>query len=175
MVAVVGVTVAIFWMTWTLVYEAISSILRPFALNYLLAGVWYLGGTLSAYIVRKPGAAIFGELTAAAVEMTLTHWGFIALLWGLVQGIAVEFVFFLLGYREWGKMPFLVAGALAGVAAFALDYFFYSYQNLANWYIIAGIVNSAIGGAIGSGLLAVLIGRALESTGALDTVKTGRK
>ncbi len=175
MVAVIGVTVAIFWMGWTLVYESLSPLLKPIALNYLVAGVWYLGGTLSAYIVRKPGAAIFGELMAAAVEMTLSHWGFVALLWGLAQGVAAELVFAFTGYRRWGKITMMLAGAMAGIAAYVLDYFFYGYSGFERWYITLSVVNSAIGGAVGSGLLAVVIGKALIPTGALEGFKIREK
>jgi energy-coupling factor transport system substrate-specific component len=170
-VAVIGVAVGIFWMGWTLVYELISPILRFLALNYLFAGVWYLGGTLSAYIVRKPGAAVFGELMAAAAEMMLTHWGFIALIWGLAQGLAVELVLFIFGYKKWDIFTMMLAGAFAGLAAYALDYFFYGYHGLAYWIIVLGIVNSAVGGAIGSGWLAKALADALIPTGTLEGLK----
>ncbi len=170
-----GVAVAIFWMAWTLIYETLSPLLRPFALNYFLAGMWYLGGTLAAYIIRKPGAAVFGELMAAAVEMTLTHWGFLALIWGLAQGLAAELVFLLTGYNRWDKFTMMVAGALSGIAAYILDYFFYKYSGFTGWYITAGVIFSAVGGALGSGLLAVIIGRALIPTGALEGLKIREK
>ncbi len=174
-VSVLGVTVAVLWMGWTWFYEAALQILKPLTLNYLFAGVWYLGGTLSAYIIRKPGAAVFGELVAAAVEMMLTHWGFIALVWGLAQGLASELVFFMLGYERWGKVPMMLAGALAGLAAWGLDYIFYGFQGLFRGYIVLSLVNSAVGGAVGSGLLAIALADALIPTGVLDGLKIRKK
>src|SRR5690349_12997369 len=65
-------------------------------------GPWLLGGPLAALIIRKPGAALFGELVAAAVSMLLgAPWGLQTLESGLVQGLAVEIVFAAFLYRRW--------------------------------------------------------------------------
>ena len=50
-------------------------------------------------IIRKPGAALYTEVVAAVVSMAIgTQWGFVTLIWGVVQGAAAElgFALFLL-------------------------------------------------------------------------------
>ena len=70
------------------------------ALSY---GLYYFAGPLAAILVRKPGAALFSELIAAMVELTIgSQWGGIGtILPGLVQGLFAEFAFLFFMYRKW--------------------------------------------------------------------------
>ena len=73
---------------------------------------------LAPFIVRKPGAAVFAEMVAAAVSAFLPGnvWGPDVLLSGLVQGAAAEVVFAMTLYRNW-TWPVLALAAIASAAA----------------------------------------------------------
>lgn len=68
--AVIGVAVGLIFVIWNIIggagYEAVNA-LTP-GLGGLVAGMWFLGGPLGTYIIRKPGAAIFVEVIAATVS-----------------------------------------------------------------------------------------------------------
>jgi energy-coupling factor transport system substrate-specific component len=67
--------------------------------------------------VRKPGAALFAEMLAAAVATLIgSQWGPDTLLSGFVQGAAAELVFAFTLYRTW-SVPVLAAAAIASAAA----------------------------------------------------------
>jgi Predicted membrane protein len=69
-------------------------------------GFWFVGATIAAYIIRKPGAAFGGEFLGAFIEYILaTQFGYFVLIWGAVQGIAAEVVF---GARLYKNMIILL-------------------------------------------------------------------
>jgi len=81
-------------------------------LAYLVSGVWLLPGVLAMLVIRKPGAALFAEVLAAAVSALLgSAWGLDTILSGAVQGAGAELVFAALFYRSFGLPIALFAGA----------------------------------------------------------------
>ena len=146
---------------------------NPAAQN-ILYGMWLLPAVLGGLIIRKPGAALFTELVAAAVSAILgSQWGLDALFSGLVQGIGAEVVFFVTRYRVW-TIPVVVAAAVASaVTAWVHDVAFY-YLDIGlgpQLAILAFMVVSAIViAAIGSWLLM----RSLAQTGVLAQFPAGR-
>ena len=141
------------------------------ALGY---GIWLLAGPLAALIVRKPGAALFGELVAAFVSMLLgAQWGIQILESGLVQGLAAELAFLLFFYRVWSLPVAMLSGALAGVAAGINDWIFY-YQGLGPAFVILYTACAALSGAVIAGLGSWLIVKGLAKTGALNRFAAGR-
>ena len=86
--AVIGVAVGLIFVIWNIIggagYEAVNA-LTP-GLGGLVAGMWFLGGPLGAYIIRKPGAAIFVEVIAATVSALIgNQWGISTLYSGLAR------------------------------------------------------------------------------------------
>src|SRR5437867_13358656 len=49
-------------------------------------GFYIVGGVLVGYVIRRPGAALLGEMLAAVIEIPFTGFGAVALWLGLVQG-----------------------------------------------------------------------------------------
>ena len=92
-----------FW-GWTFVYDLAKPFLKISGLSYLVAGFWILASILVPYIIRKPSIALIASIMAAFVESMLTHWGLMSVVWGLVQGLGAEIVFFIFGYRK-GIVP----------------------------------------------------------------------
>lgn len=140
----------------------------------VLNGVWVLPGVLAAFVVRRPGAALFAETVAAVIEaLTGGNWGFASVYYGVVEGLGVEIVLALMLYRRWGLGAAMAAGAGGGLATTALDLTFYlpdapADQKLA--YLVLTVISAAVIAGAGSWALA----RALARTGALAPLAAGR-
>nr|WP_120491286.1 ECF transporter S component [Corynebacterium lactis] len=175
--AVLGIAVGFIFVVWNIVggagYETVNA-LTP-GLGGLVAGVWFLGGPLGAYIIRKPGAAVFVEVLAATVSALIgNQWGITTLYSGLAQGIGAELIFLLLAYRRFNAATVTISGLLAGVGAWTYELF---TGNLAKTfeYNVIYLVSNALSGAILAGVLAYFLTKALAATGALDRFAAGRE
>ena len=167
---VIAVALGVLWWGWTFVTGLLGPFLRPVGLNYLYVGLWFTGGTLVPYLIRKPGAALVGELVAAAIQGVITQWGITAVIWGLVQGAGCELVFALFRYKKYNLTVLILAGMVAGIFSYILDFFYSHYAGLQPWVIGVQLVSIVISGAILGGLLAFLIGRGIIKTGVLRTI-----
>ena len=93
--AVIGVAFGVVFWFWNTIWAPLDGVfaLAPWAKDLLYA-VWLIPAVLAPLIVRKRGAAIFAEMTAAGVSALLgSQWGPDVLLSGFVQGAAAELVF----------------------------------------------------------------------------------
>jgi energy-coupling factor transport system permease protein len=116
--AVIGVAFGVVFWFWNTIWAPLDAVfaLAPWAKDLLYA-VWLIPAVLAPLIVRKRGAAIFAEMTAAGVSALLgSQWGPDVLLSGFVQGAAAELVFAMTLYRSYA-FPTLVAAAVASAAA----------------------------------------------------------
>lgn len=166
----------VFW-AWGLLWFG------PFAVAFnffppaagLVNGVWFIPAVLAPLILRKPGAALFTELVAAIVSMLLgTGWGWLLFWYGLAQGVGGEVAFAAFGYKRFGVMQALLAGALTGGAATILDLSTSSYGDMqVSWQIAYGACQ-ILSGAIIAGLGSVALTKALSGTGVLDRFPAGR-
>lgn len=157
---------------WTPLTTPIGRAYPP--LPALLNGVWILPGVLAGLVVRKPGAALFGETVAAAIEaLTGGLWGFTSLYYGIVEGLGVEIVFALLLYRRFGPVAAMLAGAGGGLALSALDLTFYVTDYPAGQKV-AYVVLSVLSSAVIAGLGGWALTRGLAATGALAPLASGR-
>jgi len=130
---------------------------------------------LVGLVVRKPGAALYGELVASSVSALLGGvWGWTAISWGLVQGLGAEIVFAVLLYRAWGLVPAILAGVGAGVGMAVMDLTFY-YAGARPEFMAVYAVSAMVSGAVIAGLGSWLIVRALARTGALSRFAAGRE
>jgi energy-coupling factor transport system substrate-specific component len=170
--AVVASVLGTLWFGWTFAYEAFKGPLKALhpGLKYLLVGFWFTGGTIIPYLVRKPGAALLGELFAAGVEALVTQWGWTALLWGLVQGAGSELAFAATGYKRWTAPVLMLSGGLAGLCSWGLDFFYENYTALAPDVWLVQAFASIASGAVLAGLLAWALGKALERAGVRPSV-----
>jgi len=175
--SVIGVASGVVFWLWGQAWTPLSSLLAftP-GLEGLLAGGWLFAGVLGGLIIRKPGAALYTEVVAAVVSMAVgTQWGFLTLVWGVVQGAAAELGFALFAYANYRLIAALVSGALAGLAVATLDT---NFSSIAAYdfgpraiYFGAAVVS----GILIAGLVSWLVARALAATGALDRFAAGRE
>jgi energy-coupling factor transport system substrate-specific component len=173
--AVIAVAFGVVFLAW----NAVNVITTPFfagipALQALLYGVWLLPGVLVGLIVRRPGAAFFGNFVAAATSVVLgSQYGADALISGAIQGLGAELGFAIGLYRWWNLGFALVSGALAGLFAAVHDIIVY-YPDLGADYWIVYAVAAVVSGAVIAGGGAWLLLRALVGTGVLADFAVGR-
>ena len=168
----------IFWawgLLWVGPWAAAFTFFPPAAA--LINGVWFVPAVLAPLIIRKPGAALFSETVAALVSALLgSPWGWIVLWQAVLQGLAGEAAFGLYRYRRFGVGPAMLAGALAGAAASAVDILANPYgvgDYSTNWQI-AYTLCQILSGAVIAGLGSVALTKALSGTGVLDRFPSGR-
>ncbi len=174
--SVVAVASGVVFWVWGIVQNPISGPVGAVLPGFqgILNGPWLFAGVLVALIVRKPGAALYGELVAAVVSALIgTQWGFATLLSGVVQGLGAEIVFALFLYANWRLVPALLAGAGAGLAESVLD-LLYWYPGSKAEFAITYTITTTVSGLVVAGLGSWLLVRALAKTGALSRFAAGR-
>lgn len=148
-----------FW-GWTFAYEITKPAFKLVGLNYLAAGFWIFASVFIPLIVRRPFVAIVASVIAAGVEGVITHWGAMALVWGLVQGLGAEMVFASTGYRKWSLPLVVFAAMMSATASFILDYFYYGYSQLATQLQMTQYLSFVVSAAVLAGFLSyVLVAR----------------
>jgi len=165
---VLAVALGVAFWGWTFVYDLAKPFLKVAGLSYLVAGFWILASIFIPNIIRKPGVAIAASLMAAFVESLLTHWGLMSLVWGLVQGLGAEIVFFIFSYRKWNLMVLMLASAVSTIFSFALDYFYYAYNTLSSLFNIIQLTSYLVSSIFFAGLFSFYLSKRLVRLGLLD-------
>ena len=173
--AVLAVAVGVVFWGWGLLWSSVFQVI-PFPFSYALVGIWMIGGLLVPYVIRRPGAALLGELVAAFVSMALgNQWGILTMASGLVQGVGAEAVFAAFRWKRFDGLALYGAAALAGVFSILLDTFVYSYYRTYTWGNIGvAAVLIVISSLVLGGLLSVVLGEALARTGVLSGLAVSR-
>ena len=165
---VLAVALGVAFWGWTFVYDLAKPFLKLAGLSYLVAGFWILASVLIPQIIRKPGVAIIASLMAAFIESLLTHWGLMSLLWGLVQGLGAEIIFFIFAYRRWNVGVLILAAILSSVFSYGLDYFIYNYSSLSVGFNILQLSSYIISATFFAGFLSYILSKRLVRLGILD-------
>lgn len=174
--SVVAVASGIVFWAWGLAINVLGLAFEFLpGLGGLLGGGWLFAGVLGGLIIRKPGAALYTELVAAAVSALIgTQWGFTVLISGLVQGLGAEIVLALFLYRSGRPLVAMLAGAGAGLALAINDLLSYYAANDALFTTVY-VVSSIVSGVVLAGLLSWFAVRGLAASGALDRFASGRE
>lgn len=174
--SVLATAAGLVFVVWNIASNPISAPLTAAlpGLQALLAGGWLFAGVLTALVIRKPGAALYGELVAATVSALVgNQWGVLTLESGLVQGLGAELVFAAFLYRRWGLPVALIAGAVAGLALAINDLILW-YPGSANTFALTYTVSAILSGTLVAGLVSWFAVRGLAKTGALSRFASGR-
>ena len=174
--AIIAVASGVIFWGWDIVCAAPLAIFEAVTPGFegLLNAFWLFAGPLAAIIVRKPGAALFAETLAAALELTMgNQWGVGgSLIVGIMQGIGAEIGFALFAYKGWNMLSTAVSGALAGVSC-GIYYWVMSPA----WGVLRASIylgTSVVSGALLAGIVMWLLQRAIAKTGVLDRFESGR-
>ena len=145
----------------------------PAAQN-ILYGMWLLPAVLGGLVIRKPGAALFTELVAAAVSAILgSQWGLDALVSGLVQGAGAELVFFATRYRVWTVPVVALAATASAITAWIHDVALY-YLDIGLGPQLAMLAFMVVSAIVIAGVGSWLLMRSLVQTGVLAQFSAGR-
>ncbi len=164
-------------LVWSFVWEPIwrpAVALVPEA-GQFIAGFYIVAGVLSGYVIRRPGAALLGELLGAIVEIPFIGAG-PTLFWvALLEGLGPEVAFLVTRYRRFDLPVLLIGGALGGLFVLVgYSYVAQSWWNLAIGVQVVRIVFKLAGGAVFAGLAGKFIGDALVQTGVLNNFPIAR-
>lgn len=172
--AVAAGLVFVFWNVASNPIQAPLSAALP-GLQALAGGGWLFAGVLVALVVRKPGAAVYGELVAAVVSALVgNQYGVLTIECGLVQGLAAELVFAVFLYRRWGLPVSVLAGAVAGLAMGVNDLILW-YPEATTAFKAIYVASGTVSGAVLAGVLPSFVVRGLARTGALSRFAAGRE
>ena len=174
--AIIAVASGVIFWGWDIVCSAPLALFEGVTPGFegLLNGFWLFAGPLVAIIIRKPGAAFFGETIAAVIETLLGNpFGVAhALLIGMAQGLGAEIGCAVFAYRKWTLLTVTLAGALTG-----LSNGLYEWVVTAGWSTLQGVVFTVccvISGAVFGGALMWFVQKALAKTGVLDRFESGK-
>lgn len=140
----------------------------------MIYGIWFIGGTLPAYVIRKKGIAFLGETISSIVELLLiSPYSILLYYYGPAQGLMSEIAFWIGRYRSWGWRTMILAGTLPVIAAYPFDCLvspFYpacrdpGYPLHLHFIIIVAML---VSGAVFAGMIVKLVVDRLVSAGAL--------
>jgi energy-coupling factor transport system substrate-specific component len=175
--SVIGVATGLVFLFWNNVgyaWFSAADAITP-GLGGIAVGIWLIGGVLGGLIIRKPGAALYVELLAAIVSALVgNQWGIETIYSGLAQGLGAELVFLAGGYRRFGVVTAMLAGAGAGLAAWTLELFLSGNLQKSAEFLALYLGTVVLSGAVLAGLLGWIVVRALAATGALNRFGAGR-
>ncbi|MBD8044612.1 ECF transporter S component [Arthrobacter sp. Sa2BUA2] len=173
--SVLAVAVGVVFWAWSLAYGGVEALVLAFPpIGGLYTGGWLIAGVLGGLIIRKPGAAIYCEVLAAAVSGVLgTQFGLSVLLSGAIQGLGAELVFLLFLYRKFSLPVALLAGLGSGIFLGVSESILYKPEWAFQWQALyTGF--AAVSSLVLAGLLSWLAVRALARTGVLSSFAAGR-
>lgn len=172
--AVIGVAFGVVFWAWGLVWAATGPLFEAVPpAQYLISGVWLVAGVLGAFVIRKPGAALFTETVAAAASALLgSAWGLDTVSSGIVQGLGAEVALALFRYRVWTAPVAMLAAAGSAVGEWLHDmYFYYPEAGLMAW--LAFLLFMAVSAVAIAGVGSWLLVRSLARAGALVAFPSG--
>jgi energy-coupling factor transport system substrate-specific component len=175
--SVIGVASGLIFLAWNVLSNPVTDPLKALlpGLQAVGGGFWLFAGVLTALIIRKPGAALYGEVVAAVVSALVgNQWGWWTLVSGITQGLGAEIVFLLFLYANWRAYVAVLAGAGAGLAMALTDLTFW-YPGSGALFNTVYVVSALVGGAVIAGLLSFLAARGIAGTGALSRFASGRE
>lgn len=174
--AIIAVASGVIFWGWDIVCTAPLAIFEAVTPGFegLLNAFWLFAGPLAAIIVRKPGAALFAETLAAAIELTMgNQWGVGgSLIVGIMQGLGAEIGFAIFAYKKWNPLSAAISGALAGIGCGLYYWLTNPAWNALRVSIYLG--TSIISGAVLAGLVMYFLQVAIAKTGVLDRFESGR-
>jgi len=171
--AVIG---AIF-LVWSNIVWDLTKLLLGLLFVPIIYGMWFIGATVPAYIIRKPGVALLGEFLASVLELAYgSQFASTVLLYGFMQGLMSELVFMLTKYKRWGWLTMALAGAAPALWAAPADTILYGItapltpeQCILFWslYFVSGATIAGV-------LVKAVIDAVVKNTSILDAFEVAK-
>ncbi len=177
-IAVLGVVFGVLNTPFGVLFQFLQSTFGP--AGQALFAPWAIGMALTAFIVRKPGAAfinglingLFQVLSGNPAGLINLGWGF-ALGLGVEIGVAIDW-YVLRGGRRFNWVTAVLAGGFATGLSYAVSAVAYDYASAGVAVLVASWIGQALAGSVESGLVALAIGKILAQSGLLKSFEAGR-
>ncbi|MDT0191651.1 ECF transporter S component [Exiguobacterium sp. BG5(2022)] len=167
LVSVLSVVFAVVYLLFVHIGNFWAGLIGPIAYEWIF-GIWFIVSIISAYIIRKPGAAFISEVMAATIEMLIGNAiGPRIILVGIVQGLGAEAVFAMTGYRRYELWVLMLAGFGSAVTSFVYTYFMSGFAMLEPGYVATMFGLRAVSGMVIAGIGGKLLSDLLLKTGSL--------
>lgn len=167
LVSVLSVVFAVVYLLFVHIGNLWAGLIGPIAYEWIF-GIWFIVSIISAYIIRKPGAAFISEVMAATIEMLIGNAiGPRIILVGIVQGLGAEAVFAMTGYRRYELWVLMLAGFGSAVTSFVYTYFMSGFAMLEPGYVVTMFGLRAVSGMVIAGIGGKLLSDLLLKTGSL--------
>ncbi|MHC9159906.1 MULTISPECIES: ECF transporter S component [Exiguobacterium] len=167
LVSVLSVVFAVVYLLFVHIGNLWAGLIGPIAYEWIF-GIWFIVSIISAYIIRKPGAAFISEVMAATIEMLIGNAiGPRIILVGIVQGLGAEAVFAMTGYRRYELWVLMLAGFGSAVTSFVYTYFMSGFAVLEPGYVATMFGLRAVSGMVIAGIGGKLLSDLLLKTGSL--------
>ena len=180
LVAVLGVVFAVVYLGILYAGVAVTAALTPFGLSTfgyeIFYGIWFMGATLAAYIIQKPGVAFVTELLAGVLEMLMGNFGGVqVVISATMQGLGTELGFAVFRYRKWDMASMCVSGIFAAVISFFWGFLQSGFGLLRPGMLVAMLAVRIISAVMFSGVISGAAGKGLAKTGVLKSYALGAK
>lgn len=175
LVSVLSVVFAVVYLLFVHIGNLWAGLIGPIAYEWIF-GIWFIVSIISAYIIRKPGAAFISEVMAATIEMLIGNAiGPRIILVGIVQGLGAEAVFAMTGYRRYELWVLMLAGFGSAVTSFVYTYFMSGFAMLEPGYVATMFGLRAVSGMVIAGIGGKLLSDLLLKTGSLRGYAIARR
>lgn len=168
---VISIGFGILYKIWGPLYYAV----KPLGLHIdqLIYGMWFIAATAAFLIIRKPGVALLAEIAASSGEFLLgSEFGLEVLFYGFVQGLCAELILMAFRYKRYDLLAVSLAGIGSCIGSLTMDFYKGYIGDLSTWNLILYVSFRFIGTLLFTGVLAVAIVKALESTGVTKLVRS---
>ncbi|KAB7707035.1 thiamine permease [Bacillus aerolatus] len=170
-----AVVFAIVYLLFVQVGNVFAGLMGPIGYEPIF-GIWFIVSIITAYIIRKPGAAFLSETIAAFIEVLIGNVnGPRLILSGMIQGLGAEAAFAATGWKRYSVWVLMAAGMGSSVFSFVWGYFVSGYAALSPQYVLAMFVIRLVSGAVLAGLLGKYVGDSLGRTGVLNGMALGKE
>lgn len=167
---VIAIVFGIIYKLWGPLYGVFATF--GLHVEQLTYGMWFIAAVIAYLLIRKPGVALLAEVAAASGEfLTGSQAGMEVLVYGFVQGLCAELIFFAFRYKRFDVMVACLAGLGSAAGSILLDVFKGYIIDLEPWNLALYIGFRSISAILITGVFAYLLVKALEATGVTNLVR----
>jgi len=180
LMSILGVVFAVVYLMFYLFGKSLRNLLTPIGLGAFgyefIYGIWFIVSIITAYIIRKPGAAFISESIAGLVQVLIgSPAGPSLIIAGMIQGLGAEIVFAVTRYRNYTTGILILAGVSSAVFSFVWAFFMSGFVALSTSLVLMMLLVRITSAALLAGLLGKWISDQLAKTGVLRSYALGKE
>lgn len=173
--ALLAVANAVVTVSLAYVNKSLTAIGGPIATSTIV-GIYMIYGILAVYIIRKPGTAFITYMIGACVQsiMGIGYGIPSAFAAAICYWIAVELVFALFRYRNWGYTVLAIASVAATVVWFPVAAYMFGYLKWDTSVLVITLLVRVASGIVLCGWLSKWLGDRLAAANLLKHFAIGQ-